>query len=151
VDANFKETTDSDPAALWVIDTVGAGRYVRQRVTAHGFPDTLRAIQELVAAWSPDGVVIENKANGAAIISTLRQKVSGVVEWEPGQDSKPARAANMQPSVEAGDWLLPDGADWVDEVVGQFATFPRGAHDDDVDAGSQAHAYLNQPPFFFIG
>lgn len=146
VDANFKNVTSSDPAAIWAAGVKGPKRYVLARRTAHGFLATLAVIREMVAAWHTHGVLIETAANGQAVIETLTLEVSGVIGLAP-MGGKAVRAAAMQPAAEAGDWLLPDGADWLEEVVGQFASFPRVAHDDDVDAASQLHAHLLQPAF----
>lgn len=152
LDANFKERESSDPASLWVIGTVQARRYVLDRRQAHGFPDTKRMLKDAHAAISQryrvDAALVEARANGDAIIQELQGTISGIVPREP-EGGKTPRAAAMQPSVEAGDWYLLDGADWVEDVVGEFSLFPRGAHDDDVDAASQAHIYLALPQFYF--
>lgn len=150
VDANFKNVTSADPAAIHVYGVEGPKRYLLARRTAHGFLATCQALRELVSAWHSHGVLIELAANGQAVIETLSLEVSGVLGVAP-MGGKPVRAAAMQPAVEAGDWLLPDGADYLEEVVGQFASFPRVAHDDDVDAASQLHAHLLTPPFVLSG
>jgi predicted phage terminase large subunit-like protein len=146
IDANFKNVTSSDPASLWVVGALGPKRYVLARRTAHGFLSTVATARELVKAWHTHGVLIETAANGQAVVETLSLEVSGVVPVQP-LGGKAVRAAAMQPAAEAGDWLFLDGADWLEEVVGQFASFPRVAHDDDVDAASQLHAYLLSEPF----
>ena len=40
--------------------------------------------------------------------------------------------------IEAGNVYLPREADWTDEFIDEFAAFPNGAHDDEVDCCSQA-------------
>lgn len=150
VDANFKNVTSADPAAIHVYGVNGPKRYLLTRRTSLGFLATCQALRELVQAWHTHGVLVELAANGQAVLETLSLEVPGVVGVTP-MGGKPVRAAAMQPSVEAGDWLLPDGADYLEEVVGQFASFPRVAHDDDVDAASQLHAHLLTPPFALSG
>ena len=49
---------------------------------------------------------------------------------------------SIQPVVEAGDVLLPEGAAWVDDFVHELSVFPNGAYDDQVDALSMGIAYL---------
>ena len=62
----------------------------------------------LVERWRSDPlphkrvpVVIEDKANGPAIVSELRGLVPGLVAWNPGQDSKEPRAV-CQPDRRIG-------------------------------------------------
>jgi hypothetical protein len=50
----------------------------------------------------------------------------------------------MEPQVEAGNWFLPDGKEWLDDFITEFAVFPNGKHDDIVDACSQAAARFGQ-------
>lgn len=89
--------------------------------------------------------LIEDKANGPAVIDTLQGEISGIIAI--GVDgSKEARAASSTPRVEAGNWLLPHpdlpGAEWVPAFIDELAGFPTGAHDDQVDAFSQLDRYL---------
>ena len=86
-------------------------------------------------------VLIEDKANGPAIVDTLRQKVAGIIPVQP-EGGKEARASALQPSVESGHWLLPEGAPWLDDFITEFAMFPSSAKNDQVDAISQAAIYM---------
>jgi predicted phage terminase large subunit-like protein len=49
----------------------------------------------------------------------------------------------LEPEVEAGNWYLPEGAEWLDAWVDEFASFPLGKNDDQVDAASQVAVRLN--------
>jgi hypothetical protein len=51
----------------------------------------------------------------------------------------------VAPAFEAGDVILPDPtiAPWVHDYIEELCTFPRGAHDDQCDATSQAITRLN--------
>lgn len=149
LDANFSEGQDSDPAVVHAYGANGPKRYRLAREKTHGFPNTLvmmrRVHEDILRRYGRvDAVLVENKANGHAIIQTLKNEIPGVIPREP-EGGKEVRAAAMQPSVEAGDWYLLDGAEDNEETVDQFGVFPNGAHDDDVDAASQAHAWLAQP------
>jgi predicted phage terminase large subunit-like protein len=145
LDANFKEGEDSDPACFVVVGKAGAARYLLHVAKCHGLPATLRTMRELVKAFpAARARLVEARANGDAVVSMLRKEVSGLIPVEP-EGGKASRAAAFQPSVEAGDWHLPDAAEWVQDYVEEFATFPAGAHDDAVDATSQAAAYLDTP------
>ena len=56
------------------------------------------------------------------------------------QGGKIARAAAVSPLIEAGNVYLPHPqvAPWVDDFIEECAAFPNGAHDDQVDAMTQA-------------
>ena len=82
-------------------------------------------------------IYIEDKANGSAIIDVLRQYVTGVVALEP-RESKYARAEAVAFIQQEGHFHLPMKTGWVYEYINEFATFPNGAHDDEVDAMTQA-------------
>jgi len=84
-------------------------------------------------------IVIEDKANGPAIISVIKQTVPGVVPNSPTTD-KEARAHAVNYLVEAGNVYIPhpDWQPWVSEFINECAVFPDGKHDDQVDAYSQA-------------
>lgn len=85
--------------------------------------------------------LIEEKANGAAIIDSLRKHVSGIKPVNP-TDSKEARMWAVTPEVESGHVLLPypgdPGNEWVGDLIGELREAPNGAHDDQVDAFTQA-------------
>jgi predicted phage terminase large subunit-like protein len=103
------------------------------------FPATCRAVVALSAKWpQAHAKLIEDKANGPAVIAQLRQRVPGLIAITP-KDSKQARASAVAPFVEAGN--VPAAAElapWVGDFVEECAAFPNGTHDDQVDAMSQA-------------
>ena len=86
-------------------------------------------------------IVIEDKANGSAIIQTLRSKYIGVISVTP-KGGKVSRVNAISPAIESGNVLLPEGEPWVEEFIDEFTAFPAGAHDDCVDACSQGLGYL---------
>ncbi len=147
LDANFKRTEDGSRAALLHVGVVGANFYILGNWTKSiSFTEALNLLQR-VRADNPNVIrtLIEDKANGTAILDTLRSKISGLIAIEP-KGGKEARAWAMQPVQEAGNIYLPEGADWVEPFVGEFAVFPNGAHDDQVDALSQGVIYFLQSP-----
>lgn len=145
VDCSFKDKSTSSRVSMQVIGGDGARRYVLDNVTDHmDFVRTCDEFDRLCAKWpGAHKKLVEDKANGTAVINVMSAKISGIVPVEP-KGGKESRAAAMSPSVEAGDWYLPDGADWVDDYVNEFARFPRGETDDQVDATSQAAADMSE-------
>ena len=139
-DLTFKDTQGTDYVCGQVWMRRGADAYLLDQVHDRmDFPTTLAAVRQLAARW-PQAVlkIVEDKANGPAVIASLRRKVPGIVPEEP-QGSKEARAAAVSPLVEAGNvWLpSPELAPWVGGLIDEAAGFPNAAHDDRVDAMSQ--------------
>ncbi len=89
--------------------------------------------------------MIEDKANGAAVIDLLQKKIPGLVAVDP-RGGKIARAQAVEALWEAGNVWIPDPSlapwvqDFVEELVG-FSGDP-GKNDDQVDAMTQALTYL---------
>jgi predicted phage terminase large subunit-like protein len=105
----------------------------------------LTAFQAMVKRWpQATAKLVEDKANGTAVISTLKSKIPGIIEITP-TESKYARANAVAPIIEAGNAFLPEkpiGLFDPDELTDEAAGFPNATHDDQVDATSQALAYL---------
>jgi predicted phage terminase large subunit-like protein len=143
VDAAFKKTAIGSRVGILVIGGLGANRYVLDNRTAHmTFKETCDTIKELRAQYPRAlRILVEDKANGPAIVDTLSAEIAGVIAVTP-EGGKEARASAIQPAVEAGNVFLPEGAAWLDDFVGEFSTFPAGARDDQVDALSQALIYM---------
>lgn len=85
--------------------------------------------------------LIEKKANGAAAINTLRDAIAGLKPVNP-KTSKVLRARAITPEVESGNVYLPHpsdpGNEWVTDLLSELRNFPNDAHDDQVDALTQA-------------
>lgn len=142
VDCAFKDTDGSDYVVLMVLARRGPKVWVLDMVRARmEFEETCTALAQLAKKW-PDATLklVEDKANGPAVISVLRKTVGGIVPFTP-EDSKEGRARAVSPYVEAGDVALPhptiDGCAWVGGFVHEATVFPNGAHDDMVDAFTQ--------------
>lgn len=138
-DLSFKKTTDGSFVAgqIWGqkgIDFYLMDRY-RQRI---GFVETIQAILTLNARWSQVSMtIVEDKANGPAVISALQDKVPGLVPWS-SRDSKQARLYACEGFFQAGNIWVPVESDWVDEYLDELCDFPDSEHDDEVDTTTQA-------------
>lgn len=85
--------------------------------------------------------VVEERANGAAIIDVLRDKISGLKPTNP-TISKEARARVVTPEIESGNVFLPlpsdPGNEWVQmDLLSELRNFPYDAYDDQVDSLTQ--------------
>jgi predicted phage terminase large subunit-like protein len=145
-DCSFKKTDDSDFVVGQLWGAAGPDRYLLHQVRARmSFTDTLTAmrafISEAPAHTGGQAVyehVVEDKANGSAVIDVMRTEVEGVVPWSPGQDSKEARARAVSPTVESHNVYLPALAPWLPDYLGEMRAFPNGKNDDQVDGTSMA-------------
>lgn len=140
-DMTFKDTDGSDYVAGQVWAKAGANTYLLHEVRERmGFTASKQAVKDMSARY-PEArrKLIEDKANGPAILDSLKSEVSGMVPIEP-DGSKLARAHACTAEWEAGNvWLPhPDIAPWVKDFVEEVTTFPAAAHDDRVDAMTQA-------------
>ena len=83
--------------------------------------------------------LVEDKANGPAVIQELRHEISGLIEVNP-EGGKLARAHAVSPQVESGNVYLPHPAiaAWIEGCMEEAAAFPNGRNGDQVDAMTQA-------------
>jgi predicted phage terminase large subunit-like protein len=140
-DLSFKDNADSDPIGGQVWGNKGAAIFLLDRVNKiAGFTSTLQEI-ELLTQKHPDAVVklIEDKANGPAVIDVLHYKIGGIVPIKP-EGSKQARLSAVSPWIESGNVYIPhpDLYPWVNDFIDQLCKFPNALHDEDVDCCSQA-------------
>lgn len=144
-DLTFKDTKSSDFVVGQVWWLVGGDAMLLDQVRDRmDFPATLRAVEAMSTRW-PQAVakLVEEKANGAAIMSMLRPKMPGLIPVNP-TESKQARAAAVAPILEGGQvWVPALSVSRIgDGLVEEAATFPNGTHDDQVDTASQALSWL---------
>jgi predicted phage terminase large subunit-like protein len=147
-DLAFKDGDANDYVVGFVAGQRGGDIYLIDRFKAHAsFQRTVEAIQRFAARYPQTGAIyIEDKANGPAVIDVLRHTVAGLIAVNPA-GGKFSRASAAEPRVEAGNIYLPRPTTpagvrlpqraWVDDFIEQLAIFPRGQHDDDVDAFTQ--------------
>ena len=115
--------------------------YLLAEVREHlDFVGTIAAVKSLYAQFpEASAVLIEDKANGPAVIEMLKSSIPGVLAIEP-DGSKEARAYATQPIFASGNVWLPDAslAPWIVDWVTEHKRFPRGIANDRVDAQTQA-------------
>jgi predicted phage terminase large subunit-like protein len=110
---------------------------VRKRMD---FPETIKTLRDFCSKhYGYEAVVIEDKANGPAIIDTIRQVIPAVVSCSP-YGSKESRLSSVSPMIEAGNVHLPLISEnpWVEDFLAEASTFPAGKYNDQVDTMSQA-------------
>ena len=144
-DMTFKDSKNSDYVVGQVWGKKGANFYLLDQVRGQwDFVKTREMFLILAHKW-PKALrkLVEDKANGSAIISELQKTVSGIVPVTP-KESKEARASAITPFFEAGNVYLPDPkkTPWMGAFEAELLNFPAGAHDDCVDSLSQCLNYF---------
>lgn len=153
IDCAFKDSSSSSWVVVQCWYQQGPNHYLVDQSRGHwGFVATTREVMAMAARY-PKALrkLVEDKANGTAIIEVLRGTMAGLEAIEP-IGGKEARAHACEPLWASGHVLLPHathavyadgrrGAPWVQEFVGEMLSFPLGMCDDQVDAQSQ---YLNR-------
>jgi predicted phage terminase large subunit-like protein len=140
-DLAFKDLATSDYVVGQVWGAVRADRFLLDQRRDHmDMPKTLQAIRALSERWPEAWTkLIEDKANGPAVVAALRHEIAGLIAVNP-DGGKVARAQAVSPQCESGNVYLPHPtiAPWVDGLIDESAGFPNAAHDDQVDSLSQA-------------
>ena len=154
-DMAFKDNKDSDYVVGLVAGRRGADIYLIDRVKGQwAFSESCRQVEALTRRYPDTGtILIEDAANGPAIIDALTHRIPGIIAVSP-EGGKLARAHAAQPRVEAGNVYLPNPRPhgtliperaWVEDFLHQLTVFPHGAHDDDVDAFTQLLVRWQRP------
>lgn len=146
-DCTFKGEASSDFVVGQVWAKIGADFYLLDQVRGQWtFTETCNALKAQAAKWPKAyAKLVEDKANGTAVMDALKAIVSGLTPIEP-QGGKQARAHATSPLYAAGNVYIPEPSDaypWVNDYEQEHYRFPRGANDDQVDCASQAINYLS--------
>lgn len=139
VDAAFKDGDDNDFVAVQAWGKTGPNMYLLDATKKHlDFPGTLREIRAMRRRWPEARIIlVEDKANGSAVVQILRREIPGVIPINP-EGGKVARANAVSGAIESGNVYLPRNAPFTGDFVDECSSFPLGEHDDQVDAMTQA-------------
>ena len=138
-DLTFKDNSDNDYVVGQCWAKSGVDMYLIDQVRAKmDFPTTVQAVRSFSRKHpKARAILVEDKANGPAVISTLKREISGIIPINP-QGSKIARAQAVTPMIEAGNVHLPIKASFTGDIVEECSAFPNGRHDDMCDCMTQA-------------
>jgi predicted phage terminase large subunit-like protein len=149
-DLTFEDKQKDDFTAMEVWGRVKASKYLLHvlhgRLEFKGQKRSLIALRKRFVERYRQSVttLVEKAANGAAMLSDLKGNVPSVVHTTPVK-SKINRVEAIADDVEALNYYLPypEYASFdVEGFIAECSVFPNGAHDDRVDAFSQAAARL---------
>src|ERR1700736_6081062 len=109
------------------------------------YPALKRAVREQQSLFNAKVVLIEDKASGTQLIQELI--VDGfypVTGYKPECD-KIMRMNAQTTIIENGFVHIPEEAPWVAEYLHEMTVFPKGKHDDQVDATAQFLDWFKTP------
>jgi predicted phage terminase large subunit-like protein len=119
---------------LWLLDVF------RRRLD---YPELKRKVRELAQLHGVRMVLIEDCASGIQLLQELRHEgFARIVAVKPS-GSKEMRMVAQTGRIEAGKVWIPESAHWRDSFLSEFAVFPNGRYDDQVDSTSQALAWAH--------
>lgn len=144
-DMTFKDKKDNDFVVGQVWGKKGADFYLLDQVRGQwDFVKTLQVFIQLAEKWKRcHGWLIEDKANGSAIISTLKKHISGLKPINP-TESKIARAEAISIYIETGNVYIPENAPYIADLEDEIINFPAVDHDDQIDCMTQALNYFRE-------
>lgn len=146
-DCSFKDTRESDYVVGQVWRRIDSNYYLIDQVRERmDFVRTCQAIRQMTAKYpQATAKLIEDKANGPAVITSLRSQIDGIIRINP-TDSKAGRLNAVSPLFQAGNVFLPEPskAPWIGDFVEELTRFPKAANDDQVDACTQALLYIRR-------
>ena len=97
------------------------------------YPELKRAVIDQDARFSPQAILIEDRASGTQLIQELiAAGCSRATRFAPDGD-KIMRLHAETATIENGFVWLPESAPWLADYLAEFAAFPRGRHDDQVE------------------
>jgi len=144
VDCAFKDLKTSDYVCVGAIGAKGPDRFIFNVTLQHlDEPATKTEIRRQRTAYRATSVLIEDKANGPAVIKSMRREISGIVEIEP-EGGKISRMFAVCGEWQAGNWYVDRTAAWTEPFITSICNFPTHKYDDDVDMMTQAASWLQR-------
>jgi predicted phage terminase large subunit-like protein len=162
-DCAFSEKTHNDPTACltWGVFKPLDGPMCVMLIDAWGehlsYPDLRpKVIEEYKNSYGEgkngkrvDMLLIEDKAAGISLIQDLQRAHLPVRAYNPGRADKMQRLHIVANIISMGRVYIPESTvrkgfvrDWAEGFVSQICSFPECAHDDFVDACTQALRFL---------
>lgn len=153
MDLAFKGKLDSDRVCMdkWGLKKVRKF-LMKQKCDTMTYVKTRKEVRRFdIDNPDCDSILIEDKANGPAVMNDLEELIPNINPVEPS-GTKTARATtpdasgslSMVAQCEAGNIVLPHPSifPWVLDTIEEYAGFPFKKRDDKVDTGTQAVNFL---------
>lgn len=144
-DTAFKTGQENDYSVCLTIGVLHDGFYVISRYKDKiDLPELEKVSISLANYYSPNQIIIEDKASGQSLIQVLKKRTKLPIKAVQVDRDKRARLQSVSPLIEAGRFFLPENESWVNDYVDTICKFPTDRHDDDVDATTQALMHLSK-------
>lgn len=137
-DTAIKAGAGNDASACITVGEAEGRHYVLDVLVLKAeYPALKRAVAAQAARFSPEAILVEDKASGQSLLQDLRRETNlPLIARLPKQD-KLSRVAAVSAMIEAGKLLLPAQAHWLAAFEEELLSFPSAPHDDQVDALTQ--------------
>ncbi len=156
VDAAAKKTERGSNWGMLVMAGKEQRRFILDDRSRRGdILEILVVLRDMIRTWRPDKILIEDKAAGPTLITTLRDEllngnikdeygkpIMTILEAIPANGQFDERIDALIPTIAAGAIHLLDGAPWLQDFVEELAGYPHAATDDRLDACAQAVTFL---------
>jgi len=118
------------------------------------YPELKRAVRDQAEAFSPQTILIEDKASGTQLIQELASEGMHAIKKYDSKMDKSTRMNTVTSIIENGLVHLPEKEPWLGEYLHELTIFPNGKYDDQADSTSQALDWFKQncmtPRYWFI-
>jgi len=111
------------------------------------YPSLKRLFYRLAERFSPDAILIEDKASGQSLLQDIKRESSLAVIGQMPKQSKLMRFAAVTPMMEAERVALPKYAHWLSSFEEELIQFPHVKHDDQVDALTQYLGWVKEKEY----
>lgn len=148
-DFTFKEKEVNDYVSGHPIGSAGANFYFlgeyHKKTDFAGSCSAMTTMREQYPLSSE--TIIEDKANGSAIISEFRDIITGITAVPShGTENTRIKANVVSKAQSTGNVILPHphlpGMGWVKDFIDEYAAYPNAKHDDRVSSGCQGICHL---------
>ena len=150
-DLTYEKDEENDFAVFEAWGRKGANIYLVDQIRARmGLPEQLEALGRIIGTYpTAYHKEIEEKANGAAVISLVKTKVPGIVANKPCT-SKGARLAAVSPLYKSKNVWYPNPKKYtwakvnVHEITRMTLAGSKTTHDDTVDTATMAVSHFGR-------
>lgn len=147
-DTAAKEKDINDPSVCTTWGETDRGYYLLHVLQERlNYPSLKRTVISHAQKWKPDGMLIEDKSSGEALIADLKYDTkfkTPIIAIMPCND-KIVRASACSPTIEGGLCWLPNAAPWLVDYESELRNFPNSSTKDQVDSTSQFLNWAKKP------
>ncbi|MCA9813350.1 MAG: phage terminase large subunit [Nitrosarchaeum sp.] len=143
LDTATKDKQENDFTVAILIGETATGFYILDCVKRHIKAALLEQfIDDLWAKSNANVLSVEDKDSGQRLIQYLQQNRNYPVRAYKPEGDKVYRLSLVAPYVASGRVHIPENAPWLFDFLDEMDQFPKGAHDDQVDAFTQGILYF---------